>query len=164
MAFYLRWLLRKFGEVFDNGNGSLMRILPILFYLESIYGNEITETDEAFQIIHNISVLTHAHKRSQIACGIYISIASMLLQQENLELAVRQGIYGAMRYYHKQDDFADELIHFKRLEDENFDEIPSEKIKSSGYVVDTLEAAIWCLLTKSHGSAQAPSIVILRWG
>src|SRR5690625_1709736 len=132
---------------YDNGNGSFMMILPILFYLISIYGNEITETDEAFQIIHNISALTHAHKRSQIACGIYISIASMLLQRGDVNTAVRQGIYRPMKYYRNQDDFADELIHFKRLEDVDFASTPLGEIRSSGYVVDTLEAAIWCFLT-----------------
>ena len=30
---------------------------------------------------------------------------------------------------------------------ETFDDLPREAIKSSGYVVDTLEAALWCLLT-----------------
>src|SRR5690625_1332316 len=74
---------------YDNGNGSLMRILPILFYLKSIYGNEITETDEAFQIIHNISALTHAHKASQIAPGIYISLAPSLLARCHVTTTLR---------------------------------------------------------------------------
>ena len=30
---------------------------------------------------------------------------------------------------------------------DDYKEITAEEIKSSGYVVDTLEAAIWCLLT-----------------
>ena len=62
----------------DNGNGSLMRILPILFYLQSVYGNDFQDVEQTFNIIHNVSSLTHAHKRSQLACGIYISVASML--------------------------------------------------------------------------------------
>jgi ADP-ribosylglycohydrolase len=31
----------------DNGNGSLMRILPLAFYLVSLYGLAFTENDEA---------------------------------------------------------------------------------------------------------------------
>lgn len=131
---------------YDNGNGSLMRILPILFYIQAIYGNDFQETDEAFKIIHNVSALTHAHKRSQIACGIYISVASMLLGGMDLKIAVELGIYKAMRYYRKLDDFTAELEHFSRLENKDFMEIPVEEIRSSGYVVSTLEAAIWCLL------------------
>ena len=130
----------------DNGNGSLMRILPILFYLQSVYGNDFQAVEQTFNIIHNVSSLTHAHKRSQLACGMYISVASMLSLDLGLKDAVDLGINKAMEYYRKQDDFRDELVYFKRLEEKDFANLPLEEIKSGGYVVDTLEAAIWCLL------------------
>lgn len=133
----------------DNGNGSLMRILPIIFYIQSIYGTDFEENDEAFGIIHNISSLTHAHKRSKIACGIYISVASMLLGSMDLKIAVELGIYKAAEYYRKQTEFKDEISHFDRLLAKGFEELDAKAIKSSGYVVDTLEAAIWCLLNSS---------------
>ncbi|MFY9278739.1 MAG: ADP-ribosylglycohydrolase family protein [Caldicoprobacterales bacterium] len=134
----------------DNGNGSLMRILPILFYLQSIYGTGLNEIDEAFEVIHNVSALTHGHERSQMACGIYISVASELIEERNLEAAVYSGIHSAMNYYRRQAGFEDELKHFKRLEKKDFKKLPSESIRSSGYVVDTLEAAIWCLLNTGN--------------
>ena len=135
----------------DNGNGSLMRILPILFYIRSIYGNEITDNDEAMKIIHNVSALTHAHKRSLIACGIYISVASMLMEEMELSTAVELGIYNATEYYKRHDEFESELYNYNRLNDKSFSKTPLNNIKSSGYVVDTLEAAIWCLLnTKNY--------------
>ena len=40
-----------------------------------------------------------------------------------------------------------EFDHFKRIFADDFEALPEEKIKSTGYVVDTLEAALWCLLT-----------------
>lgn len=136
---------------YDNGNGSLMRILPIVFYLKSIYGTEFTENDEAMTIIHNVSVLTHAHKRSLIACGIYTSVANMLMGGMDLSVAVEMGIDKALAYYKKHDEFADELHYYKRLSNKTFAKTPVKNIKSSGYVVDTLEAAIWCLLkTKNY--------------
>ncbi len=138
---------------YDNGNGSLMRILPILFYLQANYGADFLEKERAFDIIHDISSLTHGHKRSQMACGIYISIASVLLNGNHVETDIDLGIDRAMNYYRNQDDFQSELSHFYRLEDRNFKEHPIEEIKSSGYVVDTLEAGIWCLLnTKDYKS------------
>ncbi|TCX53587.1 ADP-ribosylglycohydrolase family protein [Dehalobacter sp. 14DCB1] len=133
----------------DNGNGSLMRVLPLLFYIQSIYGTDFDEIDEAFNIIHNVSSLTHAHKRSKIACGIYISVASMLLGSMDLKIAVELGIYKAAEYYRKQTEFKDELSHFDRLFAKGFEKLDEKVIKSSGYVVDTLEAAIWCLLNSS---------------
>lgn len=134
----------------DNGNGSLMRILPLVFYLRAKYGTDFVENDEAFQIIHNISALTHAHKRSKIACGIYISIASELCKDIDLEKAIESGIYKAMEYYKRQDEFKEELQHYKRLESKEFEKTNIDKIKSSGYVVDTIEAAIWCLLNTTN--------------
>lgn len=138
----------------DNGNGSLMRILPTLFYLQSIYGIRFEDVygaaDEAYEIIHNVSALTHAHRRSKIACGIYISVASMLSNGTDLKAVVGTGIYKAMKYYKKQRYFVDELEHFARLEKKDFAQLPVEEIKSGGYVVDTLEAAIWCLLNTDN--------------
>lgn len=123
-----------------------MRILPILFYIQAIYGADFQEREEIFEIIHNVSSLTHGHKRSLMACGIYISIASKLIVGKDLGFSVLSGIYSAMEYYKRYDEFQSELKYFTRLEDKHFKDLPVEEIKSGGYVVDTLEAAIWCLL------------------
>ena len=130
----------------DNGNGSLMRILPLLFYIQSLYGTDFQEVDEAFDMIHQVSTLTHAHKRSQISCGIYLSVASMLLGSMDLKIAVELGIYKAVEYYKQKQEFETEICNFSRLSEKNFGDIGEREIKSSGYVVDTLEASIWCLL------------------
>ena len=134
----------------DNGNGSLMRILPVLFYLQSVFGNDFLKNENSFEIIHNVSALTHAHKRSQIACGIYISIAVMLGRKVQIADAVKQGIELAFEFYEKTPEFAEELSYFDRLAAKNFAEIHEDEIKSSGYVVDTLEASIWCLLNTNN--------------
>ena len=42
------------GE-FDNGNGSLMRILPLAYYLQ-----QIQDTSTRFHMIHDVSAITHA--------------------------------------------------------------------------------------------------------
>ncbi len=130
----------------DNGNGSLMRILPIVFYLRSVYGTDFHETDEAFEIIHSVSALTHAHKRSQIACGIYVSVASALMDGTDPEIAVETDIHRAVDHYRSHPGFSRELHHYERLTRKDFSELDEAEIRSTGYVVDTLEAAIWCLL------------------
>ena len=135
----------------DNGNGSLMRILPLLFYIRSLYGTDFQEVDEAMDIIHEVSALTHAHKRSQIACGIYLSVASMLIGSMDICTAIELGIYKAFEFYKGKPEYKTELSHYHRLPDKNFREINEAEIRSSGYVVDTLEAAIWCLInSKSY--------------
>jgi ADP-ribosylglycohydrolase len=130
----------------DNGNGSLMRILPIVFYLRSEYGNCFFEIDEAMDILHKVSELTHAHKRSLIACGIYCTVASSILDHGNLKEAVSLGITNAFRYYKSREGFQTELSFYKRLAENGFMNLTRNSIRSSGYVVDTLEAAVWCLL------------------
>ncbi|MCL2812972.1 MAG: ADP-ribosylglycohydrolase family protein [Oscillospiraceae bacterium] len=136
------------GGIFehDNGNGSLMRILPLAFYLYASYGADFTAGDEAFQIIHDVSSLTHAHQRSHIACGIYLSIATSLFEAPDLKSGIYSGIREAKRHYENRDGYADELKHYNRIFDDDFMNLPNEAIKSGGYVVDTLEAALWCLL------------------
>jgi hypothetical protein len=123
-----------------------MRILPLAFYLHSLYGDDFRDSDEAFDIIHNVSSLTHAHKRCLIACGLYISIAERLLAGSEMEIAVHNGLQSAKKYYDSKSEFREELHHFERIFSSDFRNLPQESIKSSGYVVDTLEAAIWCIL------------------
>lgn len=144
----------------DNGNGSLMRILPLGFYLYPDYVKNSSgdkdwynkSLDKIMEIIHNISRLTHGHLRSQIACGIYTLVALKLMDATSLKDGVYQGISEAFNYYRSSDymikeNHVEELKHFSRLESTDFHKTLEENIKSSGYVVDTLEAALWCLLT-----------------
>ena len=59
--------------------------------------------------------------------------------------------YKAVEYYKQKQEFERDIYNFSRLSEKNFGDIGKREIKSSGYVVDTLEAAIWCLLnTKSY--------------
>ena len=131
---------------YDNGNGSLMRILPLAFYLRAQYGDNYTDNSAVFDIIHNVSALTHAHKRSLIACGIYLSMAECLFNANDINEGIYSGVSKAKHYYENNSHFAKELQHYERIFQEGFADLPLDEIKSSGYVVDTLEAAFWCLL------------------
>lgn len=134
---------------FDNGNGSLMRILPLLFYLRSEFGAHFYDFNEAFNVTHNVSALTHGHPRSQLACGIYLTVASMIMDGMALREAISDGIKKAMTFYAKDESFGQELGAFERLKSDTFKNLEEFEIRSSGYVVDTLEAALWCLLNTS---------------
>ncbi len=102
----------------DNGNGSLMRILPLAF------------TDCDYEIVNAVSSLTHAHDISKAACRIYINIAKQLLKGKSLEEII--------------DTMEPELPKYGRLFE--LCTLRRDIIRSSGYVVDTLEAALWCNL------------------
>jgi hypothetical protein len=126
----------------SNGNGSLMRILPMAYLYSSVSFYQL------IQWVHECSCLTHGHLRSQIACGIYISIAVKLLQGLDLKSAYIQGIEAVKPiYYHPS--LTVESSRFDRIFRGNIDQLSIDEIQSSGYVIHTLEACLWCLLTTS---------------
>ena len=132
----------------DNGNGSFMRILPVCLYLFERQKKVCTSENESIYMIHAVSALTHAHVRSQMACGIYYFLVKAILEEEgSLENRLQKGMDRAYQYYRQDLSNHRELENYKRLADLlEFKETPKEGIKSSGYVVDTLEATVWCLL------------------
>ena len=137
----------------DNGNGSLMRILPIAYFIYFLSLKYSFSKDDQMKAIHNLSSLTHRHERSQMACGIYVLIAIELLKNRfeegndlSLEEIVKNGIQLSKEYYYNNDDFKGELHHFKGILKEDIKNVPKEIIKGRGYVVPSLQAALWCLL------------------
>lgn len=131
---------------YENGNGSLMRILPIAYYL---YNHQELSIDVQMELIHNLSSLTHGHSRSQVGCGIYVMVAIRLIGgTDPLAECVRNGIQTAFDYYDRIGEI--EIRSYNRLKRlDEFIRLPEEQIQSSGYVVHTLEAALWCLLNSS---------------
>lgn len=110
------------ADLRSNGNGSLMRILPLAFFPHSAQDRD------------NLSRLTHAHERSLRACELYIQLAHHLLQG------------GSTLSYLKR--LEDEPYPYKRLA--HLRDLQRHEIKSTGYVVDTLEAALWSILQTSN--------------
>lgn len=121
----------------SNGNGSLMRILPMAFYTR---GMEVGERD---LLVAEVSSITHRHPRSILACRIYVEIALRLLDGLSAAEAYRAGIAAINERYAGDE----ERSAFDRVLNGRLAELRCEEIRSSGYVVDTLEAALWCLLT-----------------
>lgn len=132
------------------GNGSLMRIIPTALYIIGQYGN--TELDDrAAEIIHNTSICTHAHPRCQMACGIYCSVIFRMLHGGKLNEAVNEGVCSALAYYKGRTEFAAVYHEFESLC--GIGNWPAEQICGSGYVLHTLQASLWCLLT-TNGYAE----------
>lgn len=122
----------------DNGNGSLMRIHP--FALMAWCRSELRGDWET--IIEKASALTHAHERSKLGCKIYTLILFHLLDHPS-RASVKLALNMARCRYIANPEYC----HYKRLLTTGFERLPRDEIKSTGYVVDTLEAAVWCLLT-----------------
>lgn len=99
------------GE-YDNGNGSLMRTIPLAF---------TQATDEQ---VRQVSAITHANPTSTRACVKLVHYARKLIEGRTPVEAIRETGYNPA--------LADE---------------PEGMIRSGGYVLDTLKAAVWCLVT-----------------
>ena len=126
-------------EAWNNGNGSLMRILPACIYCSVMETSGIYSDRDAIDVIHSVGGLTHAHIRSNIACGLYFFMVKQILIGEGpLQERMQEGLTQGKENLHYYDRLRD-LTAFKSL--------PAEKIKSTGYVVDALEAAVWSLIT-----------------
>jgi ADP-ribosylglycohydrolase len=127
----------------SNGNGSLMRILPLLFYIKDM------PIEERFKHVQEVSSLTHAHLRSVNACFIYLELALAILNGQSKEAAYETVCRTLTDFLQNS-----EVAHFTAILSGQLPQFPLEKIHGTGYVVRTLEAAIWCLLnTGSYSEA-----------
>ena len=109
----------------DNGNGSLMRILPFVF------------TNLGDKEIEEISSLTHAHFKSKLCCKMYVKIGRRLIKGMPIDETVYKTAVDYQKELKEIEGFTD-FFDLKKLS--------KEQIKGSGYVVDTLKAALWCLI------------------
>lgn len=115
----------------DNGNGALMRILPVAM---------LPDYPEKEQELLNVAHLTHAHFISDFACRIYAAVVENLMNGVEKEEAVFNGI----EKFKGQIETVSMLHDFYKLTDLEW--LERTFVNSSGYVADTLEAALWCFL------------------
>lgn len=107
----------------SNGNGSLMRILPLAF-VQNLSDEQIAQ----------VSGITHAHPLSVEACTVYIHAAQLILDGFSLTEALETASLSSEIFSYLAD-----ISSRKRNE-----------IRSTGYVKDSLEASFWCLLTTDN--------------
>lgn len=125
-----------------NGNGSLMRILPLLGYIKD---KTITER---FEITKKVSSITHGHIRSAIACFYYLEFARQIMFGIDKFKAYSNMQIEIPAFLKKITTTSEREINiFEKLLKANIYELPADEILTTGYVVDTLEASIWCLMT-----------------
>jgi ADP-ribosylglycohydrolase len=128
----------------SNGNGSLMRILPLLSFIQN------KSINERYQLVKQVSSITHGHVRSVISCFYYLEFALGILKgQKKFDIYERlqKDIAGFLQSINID---LEERNVFNKLLIDRIDMLPEAQIKSSGYVLHTLEASIWCLLTTDN--------------
>jgi ADP-ribosyl-[dinitrogen reductase] hydrolase len=132
------------SEEDSNGNGSLMRILPLVFYLKD------KPIHERFEITRQVSSLTHGHIRSVIACFCYLEFALQLIDNQD-KFEIYKNVQESVSEHLKRLKIDPHQIScFDRLLKSDIHLLGEKKIESGGYVLHTLEASIWCLLTTDN--------------
>ena len=140
----------KTGEK-ANGNGALMRILPVCLFLiekEDEKGDSFSLHD-AVESTHQITSLTHNHLRAKMASGLYYFMAREIVRGSgSLIERLQKGLDRGFAYYGEDILNLTQLSYLGRLR--NLAELAAfgeDEIRSSGYVIDTIEAAVWSLIT-----------------
>ena len=133
------------GE-WSNGNGSLMRIHPFVLYGQYVLLNGTNDGYWSWMaLIKQASALTHAHDRSLMGCYIYGYCLSFLPKE-----ASKESLKAGSKFAGEDLDYLPEFEHYKRIFEPDFAKLSEKEIRSTGYVVDTLEAALWCVLTTDN--------------
>ena len=141
-----RWELIGFHELaktdeFSNGNGALMRILPVAIwsYAKKMKGPTL------FSFIKTYAELTHGHIRSTLCCYHYTMVVHQLLDKHSLPESLQKANASLIEMLN---EYPSEKPHFERIL--ILEKLPREQIASTGYVIDTMEAVYWSLLNSSN--------------
>ncbi|PJJ64573.1 ADP-ribosylglycohydrolase family protein [Chryseobacterium geocarposphaerae] len=139
------------GNIFeeDNGNGSLMRTLPLAFYLK-----DEENIEKLYQTVKEVSSITHGHFRSVFACFIYVIFAIELIKGKNKEEAYYHTQKTALEFAGIQGFNPKEIQLFDRVLKNDISKYNEDAISSGGYVLQSLEASLWCFLN-SESYAEA---------
>lgn len=116
------------ADEMDQGNGSLMRIAPVPIFCWK-------NPDKAYHFGYCSSLTTHKHRNCAMVCGIisYVLAECIATQRTKTEVLA----------YLKQWQYFSNESRLREILGGGFLEKTRDQISSSGYVMDTLEAALW---------------------
>jgi len=129
------------GEM-DNGNGSLMRMLPIAYY---IYYTGNKDSKEIYEIVKAVSSITHAHETSILGCYIYVNFVIQLLEGAKSTEAHEKMLKNDYSFFSKTS-----LDKYNRILNGRIEDLYYQDLNSSGYIVDTLECVLWLFLNSNN--------------
>ena len=119
----------------DNGNGSLMRILPL--------GLIWDYHDNIIDFITEVSSLTHSHNKSVFSCIFYCKFISELLKTDKIS-ALNNTITFTKQFHNNS------LTDYNRILNKSILSLDISEIKSTGYVIDTLESCVYIFMNNNN--------------
>lgn len=135
---------QQFSGESSCGNGSLMRVLPCALVARS--------EPEAARLAAQSSMPTHPHMRCVHACMLYAALVYQALNgatKSQLAMSLGETVTETPPSNISDDPLEDalrsRLARYCTLAD--WEGTPTTSIRSTGYVVDSLEAALWAFFT-----------------
>jgi len=142
-------------DLHSNGNGSVMRMLPIVPHFIK---KGVVNSAYRYKMVSDLSSLTHGHQLSVMSCFILTEFARnlylhrdsknknhlkkvALLQMQNELASIKGIIHFDLDYFSK----------FELVLDSDLDKTNDISVFSgSGFCINTVTSAIWCLLTTDN--------------
>lgn len=128
-------------DEYSNGNGSLMRTLPIVYYTQN------KSIEERCSIIKMVSGITHGHTRTLIGCFFATEYLLNLMKGKEKHEAYSLTQNTVRDYLLSVQVKPAELELYSRLLFDDISKTDESEIFSSGYILHTLEASLWAFLT-----------------
>ena len=138
----------------NNGNGSLMRISPLAYYLM-----EEDSICKRYQVIQDVVSMIHRHKINYVGCHIYVEFLRMLLLHKDWSKdKILDETIKILNDFYEGSDLENEYNLYYRITNREilpvkhkrlFD-FDMSKLRSSGYIVDSLESSLYCFLTSDN--------------
>lgn len=129
------------NSFYSNGNGALMRMLPIIFYLHKTKANE----DKILEVVSNITKLTHAHEINTIGTYIFTRYCLYLLDGYS-----KKDSYKKIQELNYKMFSKNSLKYYKIILHHNIYKFNVKRIRSGIAIYETLEAVLWTILNTNN--------------
>jgi ADP-ribosyl-[dinitrogen reductase] hydrolase len=120
------------SDEYSAGNGSLMRLAPVVLFFAS-------DTDTAIKMAAESSKTTHGNIKAIDACRYFSSLILGALKGEDKETILSKSYCSIDKYW----EYYPLCPEIEDISIGNYKTKERDEIKSTGYVVDSLEAALW---------------------
>lgn len=133
----------KADGIFDSKNGCLARMLPVALYCHY----RKLRNREVFDAVKRCCCITHCNHLCVLGCYIYVNYLLFILNGKD-----KFASYNMLKYVDYSYFDEDIVAYYNRLLKTNIAKLRVEDLKSTDYIVYTLESFFWVILNCSSFS------------
>ncbi|MCQ2086490.1 MAG: ADP-ribosylglycohydrolase family protein [Bacilli bacterium] len=147
-------------ELNNSGNGSLMRMAPVAMFLYYKDGVNALRKRENIDLVENVSAITHKSPLCLVYCVIYTQFMLLALDKKINPLTwVLECKRELTRCPLTEEEI--EIINKCKIFLSNFSRLLRRDIDGTGFVVDTLKAAVWSVIHSTELNEAIANCVLL---